>query len=282
MKIDPNMISVVSAIIAFLTAVISGMTYLSQKKTQENTRALVQPSNAIKLYLISCVDIFINLEIFHYYAIKHLFSLKKVKYSRFIISKLQFDLSDFNSNLFYEDETSYRLFRGFKSGLTELNELILGFVNESDYSGFIKQQQINYLEIIKLKLSALYTVWYRNLINLLKKEYAKKTKEKDLSERCQNMFEEIIINHINRSKNYIIETEKERKLAAFTLRRVALESEEFYGEESNDIEKTIANIYHDFILLELIENEENKKDLEKLLKYRLALLEKDYSEMIYK
>ena len=126
-------LTAISAVAATITVFISWMTYKSQKATQENTRSLVQPMYAIKHYLINCYFQLIYYEIFLYYAFKKLKESKSgITISSYLLSGLKFDLNDFYSNLFYEDEETYQFLSQFKTNLLAMNEAVYWLENKSN------------------------------------------------------------------------------------------------------------------------------------------------------
>ena len=163
---NTSYLNIGTAIIALLTAIIAWMTYLSQKKTQENTKSLVKPIKAIRIYLFQCYTNLCAIERLIFILKNHQFDLKTKKriYSHLVIGT-HFDLSDFN-NMFYEDEVTYDYYSRFKNSLSTMNGLIecLSHSFESNNSFEVIINEIHN------HLKRLYLLWYWFLIKIIQNE----------------------------------------------------------------------------------------------------------------
>lgn len=289
-------LTAISAVAATITVFISWMTYKSQKATQENTRSLVQPMYAIKHYMINCFLKFIYYEIFLYYVSNKLKKCKTgITISSYLLSGLKFDLNDFYSNLFYEDEDTYQYLSQFKSALLAMNQAVSGIENESNNCS--NDQIQRYLNEMKSRLLIVYPIWHillRTALIIEKigdkankvEKLSKEEKEEQINKRSQRLFEYTIFKQIEQLIDFCSGklNSKEDKHFLDSLKEIKTLIQSSYQVNIKDVEKLIKEdiqVDYNFYFLDYLENEKKKAITKRFLDIMLLSYRNEFNEMIF-
>lgn len=154
--------------IGIITLIVAGFTLCSQRKTQRNTKSLVQPREAITSYLSQCYTKFLFIESYLYCIERYISKYgNSVKSSEVLSSGLKLDINDFNINMFYEDQSTYSSFSQFKETLSQLNDKLESLNSDLHNSSFNKEQLNIILSDTKNALLYTYYSWYALFIHAI-------------------------------------------------------------------------------------------------------------------
>lgn len=240
-----TIVSIISTSVAAVAAVISWLTYKSQKKTQENTRMLVGSKDALRMYLNELLYSLLKIESFLFVSIN---ILKKTNYgaklSGTLFAGLKFDLSPFNNNLFYENAALYSDLNALKASLININDLCDALIFEQNQTNMTEAKFDCYLNSIIANLKNAYFCWYQLSLHYTPVYVIKSS---------NNLQQEALSKATNEVNNLIVRT-----------------LEDYIKRMPEDIENKVKHFEgiftkFDYVILEQINDEDLKQKVNDLL-----------------
>lgn len=291
----------IAIIIAIIALYIAYKTLQSQRKTQENTKSLVKPWEAITTFLRDCVIPLTRIETFIYCFDKY--SGKKIhsiKYCESLFTGLYVPMD--NTEIFYDDQSTYSSVSNFKNSINTLNERMESFIIEIKDPAVSEELYESLLHEVNYALSNAYYYWYTLFINVItyqlyqkrKKNYAysfidgiiklisKKSYTNFYANDAQSCFENIILARFE-SFEYINSRGLKNTVNVFvddTITSEIVSSFTEYGF-SKSIYRPIRNKndYWSFFLMYLL-TEENVENIAYYLNLHLSAMETRFQELM--